>query len=942
MSHKLPTLIDPTKRLPPTEYSSDARSRSRSRTRLQRSSTHDTDPLLSNLSPTSTLEALSYANVGTTGSEKDSSELQQSVVGASTSERALGIRAALAAKKLKGWHTEVVSWEWPNTTNQNGFEVPKAQEVEAGDEGTELGAQGSLTQHGNIEGDVGDNEEEYWGGLPCGVVRRYEQRIEAIVDEMEALDVEELKTHVLEAHIPSRSRSTSGSFQPEPRPEVANHNHLDDFTAVVTATIIRALPYVTRLNILLQTWTVRLAILRQVPGFLRALEEAFTAIASGWRTISGSSSPSSNHSNGISREAFNIMQPILEDRLTAAGRRLDRMLDALEGREDTVPTRWIDDMEMMETDYSNWVVEAEKKVLQNEWQLHSKDQSEPQYKPTSSCQYEVPKPPRFVNAPSGTKATSVIELPRENQENTLDYERTSQKNSEFPNTPGANDLAPGFTATITSLPDEEHSTMSPDEAKLSRDHIRAMTDNAAPVSLPVLEFSTLSRDSLPKPVLSEPMQPKSDSQSCTTEADSAIASGTIAPQPSIDGDSLQDDHPRKFTAAAAAQNRNPKVNGKRQGMEPPSQADSTEGGLPTDERSGTMSQGSSEPQPGSPISGSSLPKSLNPLSGDSALDTPRTEPAANDINRGRNTTGTPDPNPQSVPSEQESLRVLRDESTSSQLNHLREPTMNDVSSLLPDKAPRSDSPEEFPTQPPHAIQDMGPSGTVDDTISYSIPGSWEDESAQTPAMEGPARAPSPSKSGSSSQPFSDAVPETRENTQQNIEKPVADDRPRRPTPLTLGSQIINTDPLMSSDNSHPGSAASDFYSTASSPEIWDARAAQNFGKPVEVTSPTRLSWIDPSRFSPVSRSASQQTVRDGHDIPLEEDLRASVTPVHQRNRGTSFSIEPTIPEDGNRRQDENMNPNGSGIDSEMRRASIASIEVLSRPEVSKIPGPLTR
>jgi hypothetical protein len=54
---------------------------------------------------------------------------------------------------------------------------------------------------------------------------------------------------------------------------------------------------------------------------------------------------------------------------------MDRILDALEGRPDSLPEQWIDDLEAIESDFATWVVEADKCKVHNEW-LRSKAESE--------------------------------------------------------------------------------------------------------------------------------------------------------------------------------------------------------------------------------------------------------------------------------------------------------------------------------------------------------------------------------------------------------------------------------------------------------------------------------------------------------------------------------------------------------------------------------------
>jgi hypothetical protein len=57
----------------------------------------------------------------------------------------------------------------------------------------------------------------------------------------------------------------------------------------------------------------------------------------------------------------------LESAVVAVGRRMDRALDALEGRQDSLPEIWIDDLEKLESDFAEWVVEAEKYQLRADW-----------------------------------------------------------------------------------------------------------------------------------------------------------------------------------------------------------------------------------------------------------------------------------------------------------------------------------------------------------------------------------------------------------------------------------------------------------------------------------------------------------------------------------------------------------------------------------------------
>ena len=370
-----PTILSPASRFAIPHYRSHSRSPSlspsRSPHRRQHFTSRELDPLLSNLSPTSTLEALTATQAISLSGEKTQTALTTSIADASESERTLGIRAALAGKKLREWYQEVRGWGWLTGARSkiNGFEMPSAEQTSRNKRKYDhdgninqalLGYTGSAVS-------TDEEDEEYWGSLPALVVQHYEQRIEEIRDDMETLDVDELKEHVREAHSSSRSRPTSSDGSPWSHPSLSHYNHLDDFTAVITTTILQAIPYISRLDALLDVWSVRLLVLRQVPGFLDRLEGAQIALESAWHAIgSDSGSTPVKTKSDISREAFSTMKSILEDKVLELGHSIDTMLDALEGRGDSVPDQWIDRMEGIEAGFGSWVVEAEKQVMENE------------------------------------------------------------------------------------------------------------------------------------------------------------------------------------------------------------------------------------------------------------------------------------------------------------------------------------------------------------------------------------------------------------------------------------------------------------------------------------------------------------------------------------------------------------------------------------------------
>ncbi|KAI9880177.1 MAG: hypothetical protein M1830_004996 [Pleopsidium flavum] len=944
MPENHPTILSPATRLPPTEYSSHSRSQSRSPTRNQRSSTHEFDPLLSNLSPTSTLEALSTTDAASSRGGKDLNALQESIADASSSERSLGVRAALAAKKLREWHAEIAAWQWPNaaTEQKNGFEVPRAEELAKALSHAERGAHFTDTQDLREEEEI---MEEHWGSLPRRVIEEYEERIELIMEGMEALDVEELKSHVLEAHVLSGSRPMSASVERDVSVPLANYNHLHGFTAVVTATILRALPYLSRLNMLLTTWSVRLIVLRQVPGFFRTLEGATTAIKSGWDSIPAASTSVPSHGTGISREAFNIMQRILEDRVTAAGQRLDRMLDALEGREDTIPKQWVDDMEMVEADYSDWVVEAENNVLENEWQ-HYQEHAEPQGQPVP-CGEQAQDPVTLSLLSSAHDNSCPTGPSRYDRDAFANHGQGLGKFRETSDHPEPHDVVAPPSMPNTKPPVRNLPTLLSDETG-SFDYGGA-SQNSATTPLPSAKSVSPSEDTLLKGVADEPAPAASHSLPSTLTTDSKKKSTTEVPSMSTIGDGAQDSELENRWAADKPQYRNHLIDSVRQGREPSVQVDGTDRKKPTDLRTKTAPMGLRSLE--------SQADTLNWLSQDSIPiaserirhDTPQTDQTPDKANGMTDSEEVLVRAVSKPPCEDASWGSLASKSNDIALpesNPSPVRTKEGYNGLLSSKAPSFSSSETSSALCPSAVERCDSDlAKHDPAVSPVVLVTPREEDADAPAMVDRVRLPSSINGGAEFQPsagiMTEITPSPQDTSGESIHKQEirtshTGDMPHRPTPLTLQSQMMKSDPLRSSDTSHPGSAASDYFSNASSPEIRDALAAQSFGRPVEVTSPTRLSRVEPVRMEPFTRSPTQRTEQVSQEALGEEGLPVSTSSAKQRGRRSSFALEPTIPEISSRRQQEALGPDENDGIAEMKRASIASIEVLPRNEVKSI------
>lgn len=284
------------------------------------------------------------------------SNLVKSVEYASDEDKAFGARVARACKDLRQWATEVEAWHWPGT-----FAPPAQRERKS--KRKDLLADHQVDPS-HFYDDSDDEEGGFWGSLPRELVQAYELRIEEIQKAMIELDIEGLKSHVRSVHILPKSNTD------QKRDEYVSFRvrSMDDFTALITATILQALPYMSWLNRLLNEWSVRLAVLRRVPGFLHGLADTQLQLETAWKQLV-SDSFNSQESVGPVRARIEALQTVLGSKVSALGQRLDSMLDELEGRPESLPDRWIDDFEALELAYSSWVVRVERIMTGLAWEF---------------------------------------------------------------------------------------------------------------------------------------------------------------------------------------------------------------------------------------------------------------------------------------------------------------------------------------------------------------------------------------------------------------------------------------------------------------------------------------------------------------------------------------------------------------------------------------------
>ncbi|KAI1415177.1 hypothetical protein F5Y13DRAFT_156810 [Hypoxylon sp. FL1857] len=320
------------------------------------------DDLLSQLSPNAAVDAL----------RSPTGALKTCMDRASASEQAFAMRTAIASKKIRDWLDELSNWPWPKGDGSAGFEMPPAKRRKLFESETS-----GDDHHGKSPESDPPFDTNYFGSLPAVDVDRYEKRLDQINEDLDDLDLEEIKSQVLHNHILPLSRpGTPFSESGASVVSVSMFAKMEDFTAVVTAITLQALPNLSRLSRKLNTWNTRFLVLRKVPSLLSMIAEAEIAVRSGWSAIeSPSSSPTKSTRNKdsakdylprLSRNEFDVMKRVIQQKVTKPGRALDYMLDLLEGSADTLPDKWIDRMEAIERDYTVWETTAEQKVLAGE------------------------------------------------------------------------------------------------------------------------------------------------------------------------------------------------------------------------------------------------------------------------------------------------------------------------------------------------------------------------------------------------------------------------------------------------------------------------------------------------------------------------------------------------------------------------------------------------
>jgi hypothetical protein len=264
-------------------------------------------------------------------------------------ERDLGARVAKAAQRLKSWSEELAQWGWSGT-----FEPPSDHFREQRRNSLER----RIREHVKDANSSEIPALDYWGSMLSVEVEAHEARLDDISEDLIELDIEELKGHVLDMHPSQASRQTSSSMDSSRRP----YTPVDDFSFLITQTLLSALPHHYLLKERLSTWSARVTILREAPRFLENLKSTQNAMRMGWEAL-GPPEDTSDDAFNQWKAAVDTIATVLRGRVSGLGRLLDRWLDMLEGRDDCVPDHWIDTFEAVENDFSRWTQDSHIKAI---------------------------------------------------------------------------------------------------------------------------------------------------------------------------------------------------------------------------------------------------------------------------------------------------------------------------------------------------------------------------------------------------------------------------------------------------------------------------------------------------------------------------------------------------------------------------------------------------
>ncbi|KAG6117481.1 hypothetical protein E4U13_001042 [Claviceps humidiphila] len=311
------------------------------------------DDIFVHLAPAAVVDALSTSD----------GALRNYLAGASATEQDFAIRAAIASQKIWEWFNELSDWHWPmpDEGSSAGFENPNNRSSH----------RLSFQVH-----PPKTDRAEHIGSLPAEEVALYEKRLGEICSALADLELEEIKAQVLANHVVPMSRpGTPCSISSKATSCASTYTKMEDLSVIVTTIVLQTLPTLAKLTRLLTIWNIRVGVLQRIPALLYAMDDAEVGLKAGWTAISKPLRRSVQvDANGavvqkttLTSSDFAVMKKVLVKKVAAPGRILDAMLDSLEGMEDTLPDCWLNRMEVVEHNYSDWVATCERKIRETNW-----------------------------------------------------------------------------------------------------------------------------------------------------------------------------------------------------------------------------------------------------------------------------------------------------------------------------------------------------------------------------------------------------------------------------------------------------------------------------------------------------------------------------------------------------------------------------------------------
>jgi hypothetical protein len=248
-------------------------------------------------------------------------------------EKELATRVVRAADRLKEWCREIEQWGWSGSFD---------------------------SKYAGGDGDPFERREELSASLSPDVVEEYDARLDAIAQDLEDLEIDDLKEQILGIHL-GRSRPSSSYSSVS----TTNLVLYDDFQLFVTESLLHTLPYHAKLKQHLKLWHIRIDVFRQVPSYLSGLSFLEEILQEAWQGLKHASTPEMDEEElNALEESLLTAQSALRYKVSQLGKQLDRMLDTLEGQEDCLPDEWIDKFEGGEKSYAEWSYQAERKLFQ--------------------------------------------------------------------------------------------------------------------------------------------------------------------------------------------------------------------------------------------------------------------------------------------------------------------------------------------------------------------------------------------------------------------------------------------------------------------------------------------------------------------------------------------------------------------------------------------------